>query len=266
MKHHSVLTGFWCPHTSTLDWCEENYVVTRYIAEFYNATSSLIFPLLAVYAGYHNYKAVKLPKRFITSFFILGLVGIGSALFHGTLKYSMQLADELPMIYGASQQLFCVVPYYFAGILLSLICILFTWYYIFINRNPSFHHALFTILELSFAVIIYYKISKLNNKREALKLLGNGISITLFAAILWSIDNNYCHYLKQFRQVMNRVYSGPFLEFHAWWHILSSFGVLWLLSCCFVVYYEQQGNQIEIKYLFYCVPLLNFKSKYIKLI
>lgn len=26
--------GYWGPTTSTLDWCEENYAVTRYIAEF----------------------------------------------------------------------------------------------------------------------------------------------------------------------------------------------------------------------------------------
>lgn len=26
--------GYWGPTTSTLDWCEENYAVTWYIAEF----------------------------------------------------------------------------------------------------------------------------------------------------------------------------------------------------------------------------------------
>ena len=26
--------GFWGEPTSTLDWCEENYVVTKYVAEF----------------------------------------------------------------------------------------------------------------------------------------------------------------------------------------------------------------------------------------
>ena len=112
MRHHSDLKGFWHPHTATLDWLEENYVISHYVAEFYNTQcSSLIFPFLAIYAGYRNYKSVGLPKQFIISFFIIGLVGIGSSLFHGTLKYSMQLADELPMIYGASQQLFCVIPH-----------------------------------------------------------------------------------------------------------------------------------------------------------
>lgn len=192
MKFHSDLKGFWHPHTATLDWCEDNYVVSQYIAEFYNTISSLIFPLLAIFTGYRNYKNVGLPKRFIVSFLILGLVGIGSALFHGTLKYSMQLADELPMIYGASQQLFCVIPHFLTGIFLSLTCIIFTWYYVYINRNPSFHHALFGILELSFAIIIYHRISKLKNRLDGLKLLTGGVLITLFAAFLWTIDNNFC--------------------------------------------------------------------------
>lgn len=26
--------GYWGPTTSTLDWCEENYVVTLFVAEF----------------------------------------------------------------------------------------------------------------------------------------------------------------------------------------------------------------------------------------
>jgi dihydroceramidase len=36
------------------------------------------------------------------------LVGIGSTMFHMTLKYPMQLMDELPMIYGSCIFIFCM--------------------------------------------------------------------------------------------------------------------------------------------------------------
>ncbi|KAB0350865.1 hypothetical protein FD754_015722 [Muntiacus muntjak] len=34
--------GYWGPTTSTLDWCEENYAVTWYIAEFFLRAQYLI--------------------------------------------------------------------------------------------------------------------------------------------------------------------------------------------------------------------------------
>lgn len=34
-------SGYWGPVTSTMDWCESNYVVTEYVAEFYNSISNI---------------------------------------------------------------------------------------------------------------------------------------------------------------------------------------------------------------------------------
>lgn len=46
-------------------------------------------------------RRLHLPRQYALSFFALLIVGIGSVLFHSTLVYSAQLADELPMILGS---------------------------------------------------------------------------------------------------------------------------------------------------------------------
>lgn len=35
--------SYWGDKTSTLDWCEENYMYSQYIAEFCNANTSFVF-------------------------------------------------------------------------------------------------------------------------------------------------------------------------------------------------------------------------------
>jgi len=34
-------SGFWGPPTSSIDWCETNYAQSRFVAEWFNTTSSL---------------------------------------------------------------------------------------------------------------------------------------------------------------------------------------------------------------------------------
>ena len=48
--------GFWEPRTSTIDWCEINYEVTYYIAEFWNTISNLEMIILPVYGIYWSFK------------------------------------------------------------------------------------------------------------------------------------------------------------------------------------------------------------------
>ena len=47
--------GFWGPPSATMNWCEEDYVVTPWIAEFWNTLSNLTFVVLvSVGAGVFN--------------------------------------------------------------------------------------------------------------------------------------------------------------------------------------------------------------------
>ena len=33
--------GFWGPRTASVDWCEPNYVVSHYVAEWWNTLTSV---------------------------------------------------------------------------------------------------------------------------------------------------------------------------------------------------------------------------------
>ncbi|XP_023225096.1 alkaline ceramidase 3-like [Centruroides sculpturatus] len=92
--------GFWGKPTATLDWCERNYEVTFYIAEFWNTLSNLAMLLPAIWGGWQAWKD-GLELRFLLSHFFLLVVGCGSWWFHMTLQYGMQLFDELPMVWGS---------------------------------------------------------------------------------------------------------------------------------------------------------------------
>lgn len=80
---------------ATVDWCEENYVVTPYVAEFWNTTSSMWMCVLGAWGA----ARLASRRRFLTLFSGLALVGIGSAAFHGTLLRPAQALDELPMVF-----------------------------------------------------------------------------------------------------------------------------------------------------------------------
>ena len=90
--------GLWGKPTSTIDWCESNYEVSYYVAEFWNTLSNLLIIVLTV-AGFHFARRDALERRYLVSHLALLGVGLGSVLFHGTLRFGGQLMDEIPMIY-----------------------------------------------------------------------------------------------------------------------------------------------------------------------
>ena len=57
--------------------------------------------LVAAYAMWWKWKQGR-ETRFLVSEVLVIIIGLGSALFHGTLTFYGQLADELPMIWGVS--------------------------------------------------------------------------------------------------------------------------------------------------------------------
>jgi len=91
--------GHWGDITSSVDWCELNYMFSQYIAEFWNSTSPFSMVLVGLFGIVLHYKL--LEKRFLLAFFFVSVLGVGSVLFHGSLKHETQMLDELPMLYAA---------------------------------------------------------------------------------------------------------------------------------------------------------------------
>lgn len=70
--------------------CERDYVVLGRVAEVWNTLTSLLYLAPATLGYYcHRHLAIKLEFKLI--FLSMALLAIGSALFHGTLRYSMQV-------------------------------------------------------------------------------------------------------------------------------------------------------------------------------
>lgn len=143
--------------TSTLNWCEEDYYATVYVAEIVNTLTNFIFILLA-YKGLigcyrHGHDSV-----YSVAFAGYFAVGFGSACFHASLKYPMQLVDELSMIYTTCLMTYASFSYsrtrvvrVFLALSLVGLSLFITVYYHYL-QDPAFHQTVYALLTIVLVV------------------------------------------------------------------------------------------------------------------
>lgn len=227
--------GFWGKATSTIDWCEENYVVSYYVAEAVNTFTNAAFIGLAIY-GLRNCIQNQMEQRFTLACCGFMLVGIGSWLFHMTLKYHFQLLDELPMIYatciplwstftwGRSKQAEQAVA---GGIFLG--AALLTGIYLR-YKDPTIHQAAYGALNVVIilkSVMQAHKYVKPKSKKAMSALnwtLALGLFEFLFGWFLWNLDIHFCPTWIVWRRTLGMPL-GFLLEGHGYWHLLTGMGV-----------------------------------------
>jgi hypothetical protein len=102
--------GYWEPHSSSIDFCETNYLHSQYISEIHNTWSSILglslFGLLGLIVNNHTHET-----RYTLAYSVLVFIGVGSAGLHSTLHWILQSADELPMMYLMSSLLYLAAEY-----------------------------------------------------------------------------------------------------------------------------------------------------------
>lgn len=213
--------GLWA-QTATIDWCESNYELSYFIAEFWNTLSNVAFivPELAQYFALSRHKNVELVFR--RAFLSLALVGIGSFCFHMTLARHMQMFDETSMILVSLHGFYLLYiirkPSVNRNILIALlICygLIFFSLYIFLVDRPVFHHTTFGLLVYASAGIGY----QLKQRHGPHYKYWTVITLQHFAFLLWLIDHYYCETLTALRENHVPMLLKPAFQFHALWHM-----------------------------------------------
>ncbi|KAI9504715.1 ceramidase, partial [Coemansia spiralis] len=226
-------TYFWGRRTSTIDWCEENYAVTNFIAEFWNTLTNVTMVTMALLGVYSSIKHNQ-DKRAATFYIAMLLVGCGSACFHATLKYTTQLLDELPMLYLCTLAFYSLVEIerktrygWKLPAALAAFQVLVTAIYIFWLQNPVFHQIVFAVTACGAAKLGHSRINDKRVSNEARRMLVRlfvlGHICMLSGFFIWNLDNIFCHQLRSYRSYVG-VPLDALLQLHGWWHILTAYG------------------------------------------
>ncbi|XP_048587920.1 alkaline ceramidase 3 isoform X2 [Nematostella vectensis] len=253
-----LVNGFWGPPTSTLDWCEENYAVSQFVAEFWNTISNWIMivpPLLGAILTWQT----RHETRYMLAFLSLFVVGVGSFSFHATLLYHMQLLDELPMIYCTCVFLFCIfecasqpghtnIRLIFSltacSMLITIVYLTFV--------NPLVFQWAYGILAGSLTLLALYKLRQHRGSRKLLM-----ISIISYGSgfILWNFENNFCPTVRDLR-TKSIIPLQPLTQLHAIWHLLAGIGSYYHILYSFDLRMRCRGKHTTVKFAWNWLPFI----------
>lgn len=265
----SEVLGYWGPVTSTVDWCEVNYSWSFYVAEWFNTFSSfaMVFVgLLGVMLHNTNHRKSILERRFTLGFLAVSLVGLGSAAFHSTLQFNLQMLDEVPMLWSVLIMFYSLIehnsvkPQY--GIIFPITLFVYGCIVTFLvcftkglMQQITFHLS-FSILELYslYRVWILYT-SKKQADPNIRKLFTTGFISYVIAIFCWIFDYSLCFFISKLPN-----YGIPNPELHAWWHVMVSIGLYLLVV--FLLYSRQinLGKTPTLKYFFGIIPYIEIST------
>ena len=105
--------------------------------------------------------------------------------------------------------------------------------------NPIFHQTAFALLQVLMVYRVYFLLQRLPPKRrpingekvntlrrDAYRVLLEGIGLTVLAFVIWNLDNVFCDGITRWRKDERVPYwLGTLSQGHAWWHILTALGI-----------------------------------------
>lgn len=158
-----------------------------------------------------------LPVRYSVAFALLALVGVGSIAFHATLKFELQMLDELPMLYlvlvivftlvdGSRKLAWALTAY---AMVLTLLA------------SSTRGRVEFYVFQVSFGSLELFALTKTYLLQRTAappvkRTYAIGMSVYAIAIAVWFSDTRFCSLVGAFR-------------LHAVWHVMVSCGFYLLL-------------------------------------
>jgi len=224
--------GFWGPPTASIDWCESNYEVCHFIAEFWNTITSSFISVLGLVGIYLSLRE-RIEKRFTVLYAGIVIIGLGSVAFHASLLLEYQLLDELPMVWttltwvyiyqtmqspkkGRPEDKVLAKRLAIFGTVWGIGAPWIHWY------APLAFQALFIGL-LGYALINAHSYWKICKNPDASKMYIVYNTSLILGALLWLTDTHACNKL---HELFGDYWWHPYIgSFHGYWHCLMSVNV-----------------------------------------
>mmetsp|Transcript_39967 Transcript_39967/g.123963 ORF Transcript_39967/g.123963 Transcript_39967/m.123963 type:complete len:274 (-) Transcript_39967:92-913(-) len=216
---------YWGSIDAMHQFCEAKYVVSTHFAEIWNALSNIpTFILPGLFGLYSTWRVhdVRLRMLWLNMFW----VGIGSFLFHMTMRFKCEMLDELPMVTLVLSGVFAKDDTHWttSGFRKLLVHTLFltvalVGMYLYISRGDyEIFCAVFTSLTvpaLGLAFMCCFRQGGLACRLH----LASTVTLSL-ARVLWELEARLCPPGR----------GGPLAWLHVLWHLLAGlacyFGIL----------------------------------------
>ncbi|KAK0623888.1 alkaline phytoceramidase [Immersiella caudata] len=218
--------GAWSPPTSAANFCEEDYAITIYIAEFINALSSLAY----------SYLALRLPgprRKHDSLSSALFLVGVASTAYHATLRQGPQFSDDIAMLLLGASLLQTLYSHGQTRAVASLVATVVTlgtgcMAIFYVRSGDILLHlltfsAMVTLIGLRSLYLIYFCTRPAHQRATLARHFWKAAAFLVTAFAAWNVDLEWCHELRAIRHRLGLPWAWA-LELHGWWHILTALG------------------------------------------
>ncbi|CAL3969843.1 hypothetical protein PZA11_007589 [Diplocarpon coronariae] len=226
--------AYWGNPSSTLNFCEEDYQFTPYVAELFNTLTNVTYIGLGIKGLINSRKLDGLGIGPKLPYIALINLGIASSLFHSSLKHGTQMCDEFSMLIATfivcyrlltfSQSRFSPQQLMWGLIGLMGVVIISQ----IITGESTVQQIVFTSMAYWLWHTCFRIISQLDPEdamRRKMKWMAiSGIAFFMTGHACWITDFNACDYLRQTRENVGMPWAAT-LELHGFWHIFTGIGV-----------------------------------------